>query len=101
MTSGKEPYSGVDLIRRADAYPRALRAARLYFGGLAWLFASALIIGYLDLSVWFFLPKASVEAPRWVAHSKPSPRGHRPHRRRRRRSLPGHLILRRVPRPVR
>ena len=66
MTSGKSPFPGVDTVRRADAYPRALKAARLYFGGLAWGMASALIIGYSDLSSWFFLFSAIAVPLIWV-----------------------------------
>jgi hypothetical protein len=56
--SSANGYSGLDEIRRADAYPLALRAARLYLGGIVWAMASALIVNFANLSVWFFLVSA-------------------------------------------
>ncbi|MCU7727326.1 hypothetical protein ODJ79_26650 [Actinoplanes sp. KI2] len=56
--SSTDRYSGFDEIRRADAYPRVLRAARLYVGGLAWGMISALIVACADLSAWFLLTSA-------------------------------------------
>ena len=53
--SSADGYSGLDEIRRADSYPRALRAARLYLGGIAWAMAWALIVSFANLSVWFLL----------------------------------------------
>jgi hypothetical protein len=43
-----------DSIRQADAYPQALRAARLYFGGLFWMIGSALVIALAGLSIHAF-----------------------------------------------
>ncbi|BEL04577.1 hypothetical protein Q0Z83_027680 [Actinoplanes sichuanensis] len=46
-------------IRQADSYPRALRAARLYLGGLFWMVGSALVVALTGLSIWFFLVSAA------------------------------------------
>ena len=56
--SSANGYSGLDEIRRAVAYPLALRAARLYLGGIAWAMTSALIVAFANLAVWFLLTSA-------------------------------------------
>jgi hypothetical protein len=48
--------TSVDAVRRAEAYPRALRAGRLYFGGFAWGLVVLVTVSVADLSVWFLLP---------------------------------------------
>ncbi|BBH70225.1 hypothetical protein ACTI_69100 [Actinoplanes sp. OR16] len=41
-------------VRRAGSYPQALRAGRLYFGGLLWMMGSAFVVSCAGWGLPFF-----------------------------------------------